>query len=125
MRVLDAALKKIPNEAKMTVFRGTARAHIQFKKKGEIVRLKGYTSTSPSQEVAEEFIRDRLMVLTVTSGKDISSYSNAGGEREVLLPRSTYVRYDGSEMKEMNIFTEEGPELRLIEVVYLTEVSVR
>lgn len=44
-------------------------------------------------------------------------------EDEFLLPRSTHVRLDKVENKNMEIFTDDGPEMRKVEVVYLTEVA--
>lgn len=122
VRVLDMALAKIKTEKPTLVYRGAARKDIQFSKVGQIVRLKGYTSTSPNREVAEEFIKDRLMIIKALSGKNIKSYSNAGSEDEFLLPRSTFVRFDGAEIKTLELFTDEGPEQRKVEIVYLTEM---
>ncbi len=123
VRVLDSALAKIKSTPLTTVYRGASSKDIKFTKPGQIVRLKGYTSTTPSRDVAEGFVQDRLMVLKITSGKNIKPYSNAGSEDELLLPRSTYVRFDRSEIKTLDLFTEDGPEKRKVEIVYLTEVQ--
>lgn len=125
VRVLDSALAKIKNSPPTVVFRGTSRNEIKFTERGQIVRLKGYSSTSPNREVAEGFIRDRLMIIKALSGKNIKNYSNAGSEDELLLPRSTLVRFDHAELKILDLFTEEGPEKREVEIVYLTEVPKR
>lgn len=122
VRVLDSALEKIKNEPPTLVYRGTSRKSLAFTKPGEIVRLKGYVSTSPNRESAEGFIRDRLMVIKAISGKNIKPYSNAGGEDEFLLARSTLVRFERSEVVTMELFTDEGPEDREVEIVYLTEI---
>lgn len=123
VRTLDAALAKIPNAPEMTVYRGTSQDVLALPKPGKTLRLKGYTSTSPTLDAAEAFLIDRLMIIKVKSGKDLKPYSNAGFEDEILLPRSTFVRVDRVEKKKMELFTENGPELRLIEIVHLTEIS--
>lgn len=122
VRVLDSALAKLPAEPVTTVYRGTSRA-VKFSRPGEIVRLKGYSSTTVSKDVAEGFVTERMMIIKAKNGKNIQRYSNAGMEKELLLPRSTRVRFEKSETKVIEIFTEEnGPEKREVEFVYLTEM---
>lgn len=123
VRVLDSALAKIKSAPSTLVYRGTSRHGLKFTKPGQIVRLKGYTSTTPNYEVAEGFIGDRLMIIKVISGKNIKPYSNGGGEDELLLPRSSFVRFDRAEVKTLELFTDEGPKKRKVEIVYLTEVA--
>lgn len=124
VRVLDLALAKIPAEPKRTVYRGTS-VHSLKLVKGQTVRLKGYTSTSTQPDVAEGFVGDRWMVIETISGRNIQRYSNAGGEEEILLPRSSWVRVDRVERKKMDIFSEEEGRMisREVEVVHLTEVK--
>jgi|FLYM01.1.fsa_nt_gi hypothetical protein len=123
VRLLDQALSKIKSQPQTVVYSGTTRRHMSFTQPGQVIRFKGYTSTTEDRFVAEGFVIDRLLVMTIVNGKDIMGYSNAGMERELLLPRSSYLRFDRSEMVEMEIFTESGPEVRQVEVVYLTEVQ--
>lgn len=123
VRVLDSALAKIKTAPPATVYRGAARKDIKFTKPGQIVRLKGYTSTSPNRESAESFITDRLMVIQARSGKNIKIYSNAGAEDEFLLPRSTKVRFERAEETILELFTEEGPKKLAVEIVHLTELE--
>lgn len=124
VRTLDSALSKIQNSPEMTVYRGTSKRHFQLPEVGQVFRLKGYTSTTPNRESAENFVIDRLMIIRIRSGKNIRPYSNAENEEEILLPRSTFVRVDKVEIKTLNLFTEEnGPEKRKVEIVYLTEVK--
>jgi hypothetical protein len=121
--ILDAGLRKIPNQ-KATVYRGTSQRHDNIREgdEGRVITLAPYTSTSLEREDAEGFIRDRLMILNIKSGKNIISYANAPNEDELLLPHGTQIRIDKVEMKTLNIFTEEGPEDRLVQVVHGTEI---
>jgi NAD:arginine ADP-ribosyltransferase len=123
VRVLDAALKKITPKTYRTLYRGASSDEFTFTKKGDIVRLKGYASASTSQDVAEGFIKDRLLIIqNVKSGRDLKRFSNAGMEDEILLPRSTRVTLLSSEIKDMEIFTEQfGPQIRRVEVVTVSE----
>lgn len=122
VRVLDAALQEIQPEAPLRVYRGTRR-HLVFDPKNPVVQLKGYTSTSASQDQAEILIRDRLMIIDVKSARNLKNYSNAGMEDEYLLPRGTWVRFERSEMKKIELFLGEGPTMVDVEFVYLTEVD--
>ena len=128
MRVLDVALKRIPNESALTVYQGTSRERLELSSKGQIVRLKEYTSANASREVAQRAVRDRLLVIRAISAKDVSHYSSrtataTSGDPEILLPRGTWVRFDDSEEVEMQVSTDAGPALRKVEIVYLTEVA--
>ena len=129
VRLLDHALNKIKSEKPLTVYRGTTRKGLKFTKKGQIIRLKGYTSTSPNQEVAKWFLSgskdgDRLMIINALSAKNISPMAGAP-EEEYLLPRSTWVRFEKSEIKEITVWPEgaEKEEKRQVEFIYLTEVA--
>ncbi|HCC46894.1 MAG TPA: hypothetical protein DEQ38_02065 [Elusimicrobia bacterium] len=126
VRVLDLALSKIPAKPAL-VYRGTART-IKFTAPGQVARLKGYSSTSPDMETAKWFLNSdaaRLMIINSYSGRDIMPYTQTGQEKELLLPRSTWVRFDRAEMKRIKLLDEEtGEEVtREVEFVYLTEVK--
>jgi hypothetical protein len=122
IRTLDSGLKKIPNQ-KALVYRGTSqRGDIQKGDEGKIITLPPYTSTSTERDDADRFIRDRLMIIKVKAGKNIKAYANAPNEDEILLPRDTQLRVDKIEMKKLSIFTEEGPEDRLVQIVELTQI---
>ena len=123
VRVMDAALKKIKSQAR-TVYSGTHQRHVKFADmpKGKTIRFKPYTSTSTLQEKAEDFMTDRMMIIKIANGKNLAAYSNAGMESEILLPRSTKLRFDDRKVKLMEVWTEEGPVRRKVELIYLTEV---
>ncbi len=119
-RVLDSALAKLPSH-KVTVYRGTSK---KFKAKvGSVVEFKAYTSTSTERDVAEGFVRDRLIILKVKTGKDIQDYSNAGNEREILLPRGSKFKVDGVTSEEL-LIGEDPSDLKRekVEVVTLKEI---
>ncbi len=130
IRMLDRALDKIPAQEPTVVYRGTQRKHIKFTEPGQLVELKGYTSTTPEQEIAEGFLNGedennyRLMVIQVRSAKDITRLAGVA-EKELLLKRGTWVRFERSEIKEINVFREDSGETerRKVEFVFLTEVS--
>ena len=119
-RVFDSALLKMPS-IKMTVYRGTSKKFVA--KVGSVVEFKAYTSTSTEKDVAEGFVRDRLMVLKIKTGKDIQDYSNAGNEREILIPRGVKFKVDGVTFKEM-LLGEDPSDLKpvKVEVVRMSEI---
>ena len=123
VRVMDAALKKIKSHAR-TVYSGTHQRYLKFADmpKGKTIRFKPYTSTSTAQEQAENFMTDRMMIIKIANGKNLAAYSNAGMESEILLPRSTKLRFDDRKVKLTEVWTEEGPVRRKVEYIYLTEV---
>jgi hypothetical protein len=121
VRVLDQALGKLPSEPLRTVYRGTSKSEFVYTQKGKTVRLKGYASTSPNQEMAERFIVDRLLIMKIRTGKNIKRYSNAGREDELLLPRSTFVELGDREVRTIEIFGEDGPVKRVVEIIHVTE----
>jgi hypothetical protein len=119
-RVFDSALAKMPS-VKMTVYRGTSK---KFDAKiGSVIEFKAYSSTSTDRIVAEGFVRDRLIILDVKTGKDIQEYSNAGHEREVLIPKGVNFKVEGVSFKEM-LIGEDPTDLKRVkvEVVKMTEV---
>lgn len=120
VRILDSALVKIPS-SKATVYRGTSKTTPV--KIGTVIDFKSYTSTSTDKYTAEGFIRDRFMIIKSKSGKDIMDYSNAGQERELLLPRGTKVRVDKISKKKMEI-GEDPSDMQTInvEIVHATEI---
>lgn len=125
VRVLDAALKEL-KPVKTTTYRGTNGDVMKLPQVGKIMRLKGYTSTSPDLTVAKGFLsgqNDMLMVIKTLSARDISSMAGAP-EKELLLPRSSWVRFDKAEVKTIDVFNEElgREESRKVQFVYLTEV---
>lgn len=120
VRLMDSGLKKIPNE-KTKVFRGTIKNPPA--KVGGVIELKAFTSTSVDEFVAEGFIHNRFLIINTKTGKDILDYSQAGMEREILLPRGTKIRVDKVINKKMML----GPdpynlESRMVEVVHATEI---
>lgn len=119
-RVLDSALSKIPS-LKMTVYRGTSKKFVA--KVGLVVEFKAYSSTSTEKDVAEGFVRDRLIIMKLKTGKDIQDYSNAGNEREILIPRGVKFKVEGVTFKEM-LLGEDPSDLKpvKVEVVRLTEI---
>jgi hypothetical protein len=121
VRVLDQALGKMASSPLKTVYRGASQSEFNYTRKGDTVRLKGYASTSPNRETAEGFIKDRLYIMKIRSGKNIKGYSNAGMEDEFLLPRSTFVVLGDREFRELEIFTENGPEKRRVEIIHVEE----
>lgn len=129
IRVLDAALAKIPSGKPKRVYRGTSQNKPELPRPGEVVRFKGYTSTSEDIEIAKFFLNgeaDRLMVIDTLNAKDLSGKAGVL-EREFLLPRSTYLRYERSEWKTIEVYneSEQRDEKRRVEFVYLTEVPVK
>jgi hypothetical protein len=126
VRVLDSALKKMKPAPPTTVFRGTSRK-IKFYKPGERVRLKGYTSTSVSKDAAEQFLRAdaRLMIIKTKSARNLQIYSQAGMEAEYLLPRSSWIRFDRSEIKKLKSVDPDtgNPVVLDVENVYMTEIT--
>lgn len=122
VQFIDQALLKIPAYVG-TVYRGTSTRSFKAVE-GEEVTLKPYSSTSPSKSSAEAFIRDRLLIINVKSGRVVSPYSNAPWEEEVLLPRNTVLRIEKVIIETFQIFNEEAGELedRQVEVVYASEV---
>jgi hypothetical protein len=121
VRVLDAALKKLPSISAV-VYRGAKFAHLKVSHPGDITTLLGYTSTSTIREKAEDFVKDCLMKINIRSGKDVSGFSNKPDEAELLLPRGIRLRVDKIETKEIEIFGEEGPEMRTVKIVELTQI---
>lgn len=119
-RVFDSALLKMPS-IRMTVYRGTSKKFVA--KVGSLVEFKAYTSTSTEKDVAEGFVRDRLIILKVKTGKDIQDYSNAGNEREILIPRGVKFKVEGITYKEM-LLGEDPSDLKpvKVEVVRMSEV---
>lgn len=122
VQFIDQALAKIPRY-EGTVYRGTSTRSFAARV-GEVVTLKPYTSTSPSEESAEAFIRNRILIVEVRSGRLIHPYSNAPWEEEVLLPRNTRIRINKVVEEIRQIFNEEFGhfEERQIEIVYAEEV---
>jgi ADP-ribosyltransferase exoenzyme len=122
-RILDLALEKIQN-VKAVVYRGTSQREFTVTgQANQIVTLPAFTSTAPTQEVAEAFLKNRLQIMKIKSGKNIQPYSNAGGEKELLIPRNTKFKIDRSEKKMMDLFSEEsGPYQAEVEIVHMTEI---
>ena len=128
VRVFDHALSKIKPAGPLTVYRGTRKSKLALGQPGKVMRLKGYSSTSPDIEVAQWFLdahaKDNLlMVIQSQSARKISDMAGAP-EKEYLLPRSTWVRYERSEVKELTMAPEgEDKEYKVkVEFAYFTEV---
>ena len=120
--LIDSALDKIPNYSGI-VYRGTSRRTFPAEV-GQRVLLRPYVSTSPSKDSAEPFIRDRLLVLRVKTGKLITAYSNAPWEDEVLLPRNTAIRILTVTEEEFELLDEAVGEFKkhMIEVVFAEQI---
>lgn len=129
--LLDQALLKIPNY-KGVVYRGTIQEYVTLKKNEAYptAPLLSYTSTSVDLEVAQNFLIDRLEILNVKTGKDISAYSAAYhegvNEREVLLPRGTRLFVDNLILKKQNFEVFDSGDFyneeRLVETVHASEI---
>lgn len=128
VRVLDEALRKLPNEKPQTVYRGTRTDKPVLKNPGQILRFKSYTSTSTDLEVAKSFLSgesDRMMVINVISGKDLSRFTGLQ-EKEILIPRSSWLRFDRRKVEKVDVSVEGGEtEVRRVEFIYLTEVPAQ
>ncbi len=118
-RVLDLALSKLPSQ-KVKVYRGTSKRFLAAV--GNVVEFKAYSSSSLDRGVAESFIVDRLLILKLKSGKDIQQYSNAGGEREILIPRGVKFRVENVSIKKIVFEGEEGLKSVKVEVVEMVEI---
>ncbi len=121
VRVLDSALKKLPSVSTV-VYRGGQFKHLKVSKPGDITTLLGYTSTSTSRDEAEKFILDCLMKINIKSGKDVSGFSTKPDEAELLLPRGVRLRVDKIEIKEIEMFGEEGPERRTVKIIEMSQI---
>lgn len=118
VQILDGALQKLP-DFNGIVYRGSSQNTKLTEGKPYPFAFLGYTSTSQERSVAEGFAEDRLEIISVRHGKDISRYSGAHveglDEREVLLPRGTRLRARKLEpVQEIEIEVFEDGESRIV-----------
>lgn len=117
VKVLDMALEKLPVVRNITVYRGSSQNH-------DFRNFRAYTSTSVEQSVAEErFMNDQLMVIHIKSGYDISVVSQAGQEREILLPRNFQAQVQSITQQPREVINEETGERSTIMVQVVTLVQ--
>lgn len=120
LRILLSAVNKLPSKVLKT-FRGGSSSSYGITEVGQVVQLNKITSVSSSQQVAENFIKDQLIVMNVKSGRDISRYSVVG-EQELLLLPGTKLHVDKISTIKIDMSVEDQPDLRDIRLVELTEV---
>lgn len=120
---IDSALEKIP-DSKVVVYRGTNKKHKKVAI-GEVVSFKSFKSTTDKREFAENFIEDRLWVMELQNGKDISQYSGASKEGEYLVPRDSKFLVTDIQSEIYEVFPEDGSPIYEIdlEVVNAEQVT--
>ena len=120
VRILDAALAKMPNFA-LTVYSGTS-PRIEFETEGEEKTFKAYTSSSDQESGAMSLEKGRMLVIKIKSGKNFLTYSGDPSESEILIARDTKFRFEKRKMKTVKSWSESGPIRKKVEYIYLTEV---
>jgi hypothetical protein len=119
IRLMDSALEKIKSR-ELTVYSGTKKNSAMIP--GEEIVIRSYLSTSLDFATAQEFIDDRLLIISAKRGKLISYYSNAPNEKEILIPRGSRFHVD-KVIRRKNFAGKPWERVeKMIEVVYLTEL---
>lgn len=120
--MLDAA-SKIP-VSELTAYRGGSQSWAGIKSKGDVITISRITSISADQTVAENFVKDQLLIFHTRSAHSIAKYSVTGEQELLLLPG---VRFQVSDIsyEKIDLSYGEGEEAsggpKLIRVVELTE----
>ena len=126
VRVLDSALTKLPLVSNIQVYRGTTTKYVPLRVGQPPVAFREFLSTSLEREIAQSrFVDDRLMIINVKRGYEITSFSNAGQEKEVLLPRDSKFEVKSKQLEEIEMINEETGErsMKTIEVVHVDQVD--
>lgn len=99
--LLNEVFSLLP-QVKTTVYRGTNALLKEFGfdgvigpklKKGQLVTLSRFVSTSVDRSVAEDFFTDgALLVVKAKSARDIQSFSQVPKEKEMILVKGTKLR---------------------------------
>lgn len=125
VKVLDVALTKLPKVENIKVYRGTTTQYESLVE-SQISSFPSYASTSIDQSIAEDrFMKDRLMVIEIKFGYDVTSVSQAGQEREVLLPRNFEYYVQSIEDQPREVINEETGERQVmtIQVVNVRQIQ--
>jgi len=116
-------LNKLPNIA-TTVYRAISRRVIsdpksQYKNAAQLVWV-AFSSTSKNMDQLSNFAKDdqgTWIIMTITEGKDISSFSMFQNEEEVLLLPNTYLKVESILTENMKaVMKINKPHLDVIEL---------
>ena len=92
LALLDAGMHRIPPQVGI-MYRGVGASMMTVMRNNGYVTWQSFSSTSSDRVVSTEFaIRGggALLIMNISSGRDISGMSAIRGEVEFLLPRETH-----------------------------------
>ena len=119
VRLMDSALAKL-RDRELTVYSGARKDAAMIP--GEEITIRSYISTSLDFATAQEFIDDRLLIISAKRGKLISYYSHAPNEKEILLQRGSRFRVEKVLRRKELVGRPWERREQMVEVVYLTEI---
>lgn len=120
IKMFIEAVTKLPS-SKTTVYRGTEKTTSGANHVGQVIQLQKIASTSADRYIAENFIRNQLLVIKTKSARSIVDYS-AVGEQELILLPGTKLRVDKITKERIDLSSNTEQKIVDIEVVYMTEL---
>lgn len=114
------AIAKIPTST-LVVYRGTSKERYKIQKSGQIIQFSGITSVSAERVIAENFIKDQLLVIKAKSAHSILRYSVVGENELILLP-GTRLHVDRIYTEKIDLSYEGENPMTNVQVVELTEL---
>lgn len=114
------AIRKLP-ASQTIVYRGTETSKSGIKCVGQILTLDRFVSTSTNRFIAENFVRNQILVINSKSARSIIDYSGSGEEEHIILPGAK-LRVDKITHEKLEIVNQIEEKVIDVQVVYMTEL---